>query len=63
MEFTKNELIEIKKSLNDMKAHRIVYRNTESINSRLKNNEEYIKLDEELIERFVKEIDKIKGVD
>ena len=60
MEFSLEELIEIKFALNDLKYSRYGYKTYETNEQRLKENEKYIKLDEELVEKFVKEIDKRK---
>ena len=58
MEFNLEELIELKFALNELKANRIVYKKYETNEQRLKNNDKYIKMDEKLVERVIKEIDK-----
>lgn len=60
MEFTLEELIEIKKALNGMIGQRIQYEIIETNNKRLEDNEKYKQLDYNLLDKVIKEIDKKK---
>ena len=60
MEFTLEELIEIKKALNGMIGQRIQYEIIEINNKRLEDNEKYKQLDYNLLDKVIKEIDKKK---
>lgn len=60
MEFTLEELIEIKKALNGMIGQRIQYEIIETNNKRLEDNEKYKQLDYNLLNKVIKEIDKKK---
>lgn len=60
MEFTLEELIEIKKALNGMIGQRIQYEIIETNNKRLEDNEKYKQLDYNLLDKVIKEINKKK---
>lgn len=59
-ELTIEELIEIKKGLNEIVRNRYTYRIAEKNSKRKELNEKYIKMDNKLIKMFIEEIDKRK---
>ena len=59
-EFSLEELIEIKKALNTIKAQRLSYEVLETNEKRLRINDEYKRLDDKLLKMFVNEIDNRK---
>lgn len=58
MEFTREELEEIKRSLNTLISERIRYGLIENNETRRENNQNYLDLDYAILEKVLKELDK-----
>ena len=61
MDFTIEELEEIKRALNSMIAQRVQYSIIETNETRRETNDKYKKMDYELLEKIIKEMDGRKG--
>ena len=57
MDFTIEELEEIKRALNTMIAQRVQYSIIEANETRRETNDKYKKMDYELLEKIIKEMD------
>ena len=60
MDFTIEELEEIKRALNSMIAQRVQYSIIETNETRRETNDKYKKMDYELLEKIIKEMDRRK---
>ena len=60
MEVTIEELEEIKRALNTMIAQRVQYSIIETNETRRETNDKYKKMDYELLEKIIKEMDRRK---
>ena len=60
MDFTIEELEEIKRALNTMIAQRVQYSIIEVNETRRETNDKYKKMDYELLEKIIKEMDRRK---
>ena len=60
MDFTIEELEEIKRALNTIVAQRVQYSIIETNETRRETNDKYKKMDYELLEKIIKEMDRRK---
>ena len=60
MDFTIEELEEIKRALNTIIAQRVQYSIIETNETRRETNDKYKKMDYELLEKIIKEMDRRK---
>ena len=58
MEFTREELEELRRSINTMISSRIEYKYIENSEARIEINNKYLQMDYLLLDRVLKELDK-----